>query len=367
MEFTAYVSLLIAILFGIMLVLFAYQTSRKKSRVPQLLASLFFGCMGGILAFIDSGELMASGSRSTILAFQLSCYSMQFFFFYLFLEHLNFMKLSPIRLGIVLSFMSLQYFSLWTIVWFDNFNEVTTNLWLLADLGYNNLALFVFLVMGLPIYLKAYQETRERKPIIFSIALALVGAGFVVISLNDYLSYLHAVPDWLFSIQVLGDILPMTGLLLFLLVYVSDIDYIYRFPNNNYILFVANKTGSMMHAVRFKTRRPLRIQPELLSGVLSAINSVFKSGLEVTADITSIASKNLTILLESGKFVTAAIVADKTPAILAKALKRYVTEFESKFVDQIRAETGDTSVFNSALDLLKPIFPFFVVESEKLV
>ncbi len=365
MEITDYVNLFIAAFFGILFTLFTYQTSKKKRKVPQFLVSLLFGCIGGIFAFLDSTELLVGISRNTILAFQLTCYSLQFFFFFLFLEDLSSMKMNPIRFGFVFGFMLLQFFSLWTIVWFNNFSDVTTNLWFLADLGYNNLALAVFLVIGVPVYVKTYQETKEKKPIIFILALALVSAGFIIISFGDYLSYFHASPDWLLEILDLGDILPMTGLLLFLLVYLSDIDYIYRLPNNNYILIVANKTGTMIHSVRFTTRRPLRIQPELLAGLLSAINSVFKSGLEVSADITSIASKNLTILLESGKSIVAAIVADKTPAILGKALKRYVTEFEAKFAEQFTVQSGNVTPFDAALDLLKPIFPFFIVEHEK--
>ncbi len=365
MEITDYVNLFIAGFFGILFVLFTFQTTKRKRKVPQFLASLFFGCIGGTLAFLDSSGMSAGISRNIVLAIQLSCYALQFFFFFLFLEDLSSMKVSPVRFGFVFGFMLLQFFSLWTIVWFNAFNEVTTNLWFLADLGYDNLALIVFLIIGLPIYVKTYKETKEIKPIIFSLAMALVSAGFIIISFGDYMSYFHVSPEWLTDIQDLGDIFPMTGLLLFLLVYLSDIDYIYRLPNNNYVLLVAYKTGTMIHFVRFKTRRPLRIQPDLLSGVLSAINSVFKSGLEVSADITSIASKRLTILLESGQNIVAAIVADKTPAILGKALKRYVMEFESKFAEEIKAQTGNVTPYEAALDLLKPVFPFFVVDPEK--
>lgn len=258
--------------------------------------------------------------------------------------------------------MTIQIGALWLIVWFYDY-EVTKHLWLLADMGYDFLAIYVFLGIGSRVYLKTFQETRELRAVILSLAVIVVSFGFILLIMIDLTSYFGQTPEWLSDLSDLGDILPMTGLLLFVITYVSNINYIYRLPNNNYILMVAYKNGLNIHSVRLKTNKNVVVEEQLLSGLLVAINNIFSTIFQSKRSIDSISGRDATILMESGKYITAIVLADKISTILDRALRRYVTVFEQKFEELLKREEANISLFNSATELLKPVFPFFVIES----
>lgn len=356
-------NLSIAIVFFLLLLLFIFQTMKKKRSAPYFIISLFFGFIGGVFAYFDSIGLF--DNEDLVLAIQLTCYSLQFVFFFLFMETLQYLKLNAKRWSIILVLFIIQQFALWRNAYFSvmgGYNNPALNFWVWADFGYDNLALYTFLIIGFPIYAKMYRYTKETRPLIMSIALIIVSLGFCIISASDYLSYFGATVDWLDNISILGDVLPLTGLLLFLLSYITDIDYLYRLPSDNYILMVSYKSGVTIHSVRFKTRsRHVEIDENLLSGLFTGITMVFKNVLESHEDVQSILSKDATILMQSGKYVTAIIVADNISAILDRSLKRYVEEFENKFQEKLESEDKLISDFDSATELLKPIFPYLVV------
>lgn len=362
-DFDSIIGLAIASFFAVLLVFFLYQIIKKKRDAPFFVTLLFFGMLGGIFAFLDSANLFEDPLR-IMLAIQLTCYALQFFFFFMFVENLRSLKVNMLRFGIVFGFLLLQQFALWTIVWFKSY-PVTTHLWLLADLGYNNVALIIFLACGVPVYLKMYKYTKEIKPIIFSVAIIIVSIGFIIISLSDYFSYFSTIPEWLAVIGDLGDILPLTGLLLFVLVYISDVDYIYRLANDSYLLMVSYKTGIPIHKVNIINQKNVYIEDSLISGLLFTINSIFTNVLEVKTPIESISSKEATALMRSGKYIVATILTEKASAILARALERYVREFESRYEDILKINDSEVSKFNSADDFLTQVFPFFMIENKE--
>lgn len=362
-DFDSIIGLAIAAFFAVLLVFFLYQIVKKKRDAPFFVTLLFFGMLGGIFAFLDSADLFADPLR-IMLTIQLTCYALQFFFFFMFVENLRSLKVNMLRFGIVFGFLLLQQFALWTIVWFKSY-PITTHLWLLADMGYNNVALISFLACGVPVYLKMYRYTKETKPIIFTIAIIIVSMGFIIISLSDYFSYFSTIPEWLASIGDLGDILPLTGLLLFVIVYISDVDYIYRLANDSYLLMISYKTGIPIHKVNIKNQKNVYIEDSLISGLLYTINSIFTNVLQVKTPIESISSKEATALMRSGKYIVATILTEKDSAILARALERYVKEFESRYEDILKVNDSEVSKFNSADDLLTRVFPFFIIENKE--
>jgi hypothetical protein len=357
------VNVSIASLFGTLLLLFIYQTTRKQRSAPHFLILLTFGMVGGIFAFLDSARIFPDPKR-IFLAAQLTCYGFQFFFFYLFLEELRGLKVNTARFMIAFGLLALQVFSLWTIVWFKEY-PVTGDLWLLADTGYDGLALFTFLGCGIPVYLKTYRITKEMKALFLSFALLIVSLGFIIIFGVDYTNYFGQTPAWLDDISDFGEIFPMTGLLLFVLSYLSNVDYIYRLPNDNYILMVTYKSGVTIHAVKFQNRANIVVEENLISGLLTTINIIFTNVLKSTNYIESMTSKNATILMQAGEKIVATIMADSASAILVRALKRYVTEFERTFKASLDADESNMEVYDPAKNLLQTIFPFIHIKETK--
>lgn len=367
MEFNTIVliNILITSFYSIFLALFSYQFIKQKRSVPYLLLLLISAVIGGIFAIIDSSNILPTfTSYSRIyLIFQLVCYGLQFFFFYLFMEHISEIQPKLWRLAIILSLIIIQNIALWEIVWFSPLSqELNDKLWLIADFGYNNLAIFAFLIVGVPIYFKSYKYTREKKAIGFIIGLLLAGLGYVINSIFDYVPFFIEAPAWFDEMRIFGEILPLIGLLLFLITYIIDVDYIYRLPRDHFMLMVTYKGGTPIHSVKFETKREAELNENLISGLISSLKITFDQLLQTTAPLETISSKDASILLRSGDDILVSMLAEHPTAILTSALDKYVVQFEEKFEEEIKSDTHDTTEFEDADKLIEPIFPFLEIK-----
>jgi len=369
LEVTEIASLVITILFGVLLALFVVQTIKRKRSALALVVSLFFGLFAGITAIFQSGKLIPiSGDLSDILmSLQLNLYGVQFFFFYIFLECLISKDLNIKRFAVVFGLLLMQTFSLWLIVAFKSYDPgVNFQLWLFADLGYTLSGLFVYLLFGLPIYLKTYFYTRERKPMIFSFAMMLVGCGFILSLFSDYYDYIGSYPEWASTLDPLTNIVFVIGLLIFTITYLSDINYIYRLPNDIFMLMVLTKAGIPLYSVKLKSRKKVDIEGDLLSGMLSAINNVFEAIFQSEATIRSISSENVHLLMEPGEEIVSAVITDKPSFFLVQSLKRYTKEFETLFLQELKDKNRDIAIYRGASEIIKPIFPFLIIDKESI-
>ncbi|TFF92511.1 MAG: hypothetical protein EU543_05430, partial [Promethearchaeota archaeon] len=166
LDINTIVNILIGSFFTILFVLFTYQTTRRHRSAPYLLLSLFFGVLGAFFALVDSANLLPNFTtfNRIYLIVELMFYGLQFFFFYLFVQDI--WRLHPQLWSLILMFVFLiiQNMSLWLMVWFSSFSTAAVdNLWLLADIGYNNLAIFAFWIIGIPTYYRLYDYTKEKK------------------------------------------------------------------------------------------------------------------------------------------------------------------------------------------------------------
>lgn len=362
-------SLVLLGLFSLLLVLLAVQTIKHHRPARTFLASLAFGVLGGISAVLSSEKVFPAvgavpGLRTAFLALQLNFYGFQFAFFFVFLERLRSRTLNLAKFTFVLVHLVLQTVALWAIVAFREYQPATAILWVFADLGYNNLALFVTFACGVPAYYQMYQYTRERKPLLFMAALAILGTGFVILALKDYLGVAGDLPAWLAAISDLSEVLPALGIALFTLGYLSNVDYIYRLPFDVYNLMVMYHNGNAIHSVQFRTQRVVQFDQLIFAGMITAINSLFREvfKLDARTNIHTIASARYKVLIATGSHVSVMIVTERESYFLAQALKRYTRLFERTFCESLAQQSVDLSNFKTAERLLTPVFPFFEIE-----
>ena len=356
---STYFNLGIVIGLFLLLILFLYQLGKKKRKVPEFVIGLVFGTLGSFFALIEGSGIIEldSYTRGVFLSLHLIFYCLLIFFFYLFLESILTIKVNLLRFLITFSLLFLQLLSHILIIWFYN-NPMTNDLWLLADIGYNSIGIFTFLFVGMLVYFKSYQYTKEKKPIILSMAMLIFGAGYIILSLIDYTSYFGGTPDWLKDISFLGDFLPFIGLMILLITYISDINYIYKFPFDNYVLMVAYKFGIQIHSVYFETEKKVDLDVHLISGFLSSLNTIFGSILGKEDVIEQISGKNTHILSETGDFITVTIISEKINRYLKRSIRRYVREFEERYRSELKENFSEITHFNDAIEMINPIFPF---------
>ncbi len=353
--------------------LFILQTTIRKRKANHLIASLICGTAASYLMIVESNIFPGVVvDRYLVLCFELAVFAFQTFFFYLFLENLVSIKINPYRLSIALIFLISHLIALYfvygreLILRENEGNLVESKLgdmfWIISDIAYNGISLLVYGAYGIPIYYNTYKYTKERKPVVFIIALILVVIGYSISLAADMNYYAVNRSEFIGELGDYAEYFKLLGLFMFIITYLLDVDYIYRLPYDIYILTVLYKNGNKIHTVRLKSKRKIQIEDILLSGLISAINSVYSHALQTKSLIESISSKDATIFLKSGEYITAIIVTDKGSSVLASALQRYVVEFEKKFYDLLKNDSPDLNAFKSASELIEPIFPFFQIE-----
>lgn len=356
--------IIITILFGVLLGLFILQTIKRRRSATNLVLSLFFGFLACVFAIFS--YMSGSFQGQVFQALQINVFGLQIFFFFLFFEQLRAKDISAWRLSIMLSLLIIQTLGLWLRINFIAVGvaveEISSMLWFLSDMGYTIAGVLVYLLFSLVIYVRTYQYTREKKPLIICIALGMVGIGFLISFVVDLYDFLDL------NIGILGTIAGYTiafqalGLSIFAIIYLTDIDYLYRLPNDVFMVMVVTKTGIPLHTVKLKTRRPVVIETDLLSGLLSAINNVFEEIFKTPSSIQNISSEQIHLLMESGEKVVGVAVTDNISYFLDEALKRYTKEFEEKFAEELSQRSQDIADYYNAIELIKPVFPFFIVE-----
>lgn len=358
----AYMDLSFAVYFFVIFLLFNYQTTRKKRYAPFFIISLLCGFFGGLFSFFD--QIFPSTSVNLLRLIAATIFSLQFIFFFLFMENMRSLKLSSLRLSFIIILYIIQVgasVGQAILLKFPGNDNIQLILLFLMGFTYNLLGFYVYFIIGVPLYYKTHRYATDTRSLIMLIALVLVGVGFLLAAFYELFVFLGIYKDFgeFNPLRLLYYTLPLIGLFLFLLCYITDIDYLYRLPIENYALTVSYKSGITIHTVHFKTRyEKIEIDKELLNGSIRNTNLLFNNILSSKSEIKNISSEDVAILMHSGRFITTKILANSVSVILDRSLQRYVEEFEKKFHKQLEAEDKLVSDFDSAIDLLKQIFPY---------
>ncbi|TFF88735.1 MAG: hypothetical protein EU548_08480, partial [Promethearchaeota archaeon] len=359
------VAILISIFYGIFLASFIYESTRKNRSAPFLIHLLICGFIGSIFAILDGLEFLPNPipDVSIYLIIELLFYGLQFFFFYLFLEEISSVRPKTWRLLIMFTFLIIQHISFSLMIWFATFSsQAASSMWLLADIGYNNLALFAFAIFGVPTYYKQYKYTRDKKSLVIIASLLLITLGYSIYSVIDYVGFFTPLLEGVEIIGQVGEVFPLLGLIIILLVYVSDIDYLYRLPSDHYMLIVTYKSGITIHSVKFKAKETIELKENFFSGFITSISFIFDKILGSEAPIETISSKDASILMRSGEKIIVIMLVKRPTKLLERAMDRYIDKFEETFQEELAQESVEINKFRHAEELISPIFPFLKIE-----
>ncbi|TFF89473.1 MAG: hypothetical protein EU549_00445 [Promethearchaeota archaeon] len=363
--------LIITIAFGVLIVIFIVQALINKRYAWAFLTSLVFGFLAGLAAILN--KLIFSGYfiwENFFQSVHLNLYGFHFFFFFIFFERLISKKLNSVRLSVVFGLLLTQTIGLWLVFYF-RINGLNTDIaWVLADIGYWTPALFVYF-LGISIYIRTYLYTREIKPIILCVALIFVSIGFVFSFLSD-LDFILGVfdisitiPEIISDLAAIANVFPSIGIMMFVITYLVNINYLYRVPFNVYLLVILTKySGTPLYGVELKARKKVQIEKTLLSGMITAINNVFTEIFRTDTNVRNISSRGIKILMESGEHIDSIVITDRESYFLSQGLNRFTKLFEKKYAKELQQGARNLYIFKDATYFLKKVFPFFIIEEE---
>jgi hypothetical protein len=218
-----------------------------------------------------------------------------------------------------------------------------------------------------PMVLRMYRYTKEKLAVILCVGVLfyIVGSVEAMLYWIGMLSGLP-LPTWWQILHSTEEYPIFIGDILLFGTFLVKRDYIYRLPFDVHLLLVVYRaSGLPAYTTRFETHRPIQIDGTLLSGLLTAMNSLFQEVGRKEVTLKSVEGAGLHFLLQWGKDVVTLVVTDQITFYLQQAVKQFTQDFEACYTTEIKACTPDLNAYNDATKLIKPNFPFFTVMGEK--
>ncbi|MHA1381745.1 MAG: winged helix-turn-helix transcriptional regulator [Candidatus Helarchaeota archaeon] len=121
-----------------------------------------------------------------------------------------------------------------------------------------------------------------------------------------------------------------------------------------YLMIIDKSSGLTIYEYNFTKES---IDPDLISGFLTAIQSFGSEISKEETSITKLAYKNFEIALDDGEIIRAALILKGQPIEeIIKKIKHYIYEFEMKFNKELKNWGGNIGLFKSSSILTKKIF-----------
>lgn len=359
-----------SVLLLILVIIFIYHSMNQKRPVYYFLATLILAFLSTFLvAFAWIVFDPASWAMQFMRSIYLTISGLQLLVFFVFLENSQFVKVSTKGLVISIGLFMIQCFGLWALVGF--FYEMTpydafhSTFSLISKLGFNLLAIYVYGFKGIKVYYHMYTYTKERKSLLVFISVLIITLGYVMSLITDIVDAFQDLTGFWGIMKTLADSIPILGVFMLVIIYVSDISFIYRLPFNHYFLMVSYRSGLPLFSIPFQTKgRTMHLQEGIFSGMMSALNTVYSSILFSEEPIEEIRSEGISLFAENGKFITATVASEQVSRVLYRGMRQFVSEFETIFEPQLINMENDMDQFMFGKLMFTRIFPFLIPKGE---
>lgn len=296
----------------------------------------------------------------------LSLSGVQTLLFFVFLSSIYPKSIRKASLILISSFFIIQMIGLWSALILARYNynleAISIYFLIMRKVGYNGGAFLVYGLFGTSLYWKMYLYSREKRALFLYLGMFLGGVGYLMTLIFGILNIFFLSNEIIVFLNLIGDLLPMIGLLLFSVVYLFDMDYLFRLPINHYFLFIMSNHGMKMYRLNFKTKgKTLEIQENLFAGMISAINSIYTQVLKSSFSIKEISSNDAALQIEKGEYITCIIATDYITPILIDGMKQFVKDFEDKFKNNLQNSPNIMDPFKGADKIFQTIFPFIEI------
>jgi hypothetical protein len=340
----------------LVLTLFMRQAYVKQRSVPHLIAVALFMVVNTMLSVLSFVVKFNHWMNMIVDLTNMAAW----FFVFLLAQEIRSVRVHPVQFAIV--FGCVIWYIIPRLFWTDddNIGAVPQIILIVAAFGWFSYS-FSVVIPVLITYVRILNQTKERpaKMLVFGFTFYLIG---YLSGLIEYLAALVVGPEILGIVSTITGFFPLVALFLVMLTYLVHLDYVYRLPDDYYVIMLAYKNGIPIQIIKLVSKNDVNITEDLLAGFLSAVNSMFRETLHAKQDITIIASGDAKLVSESAEFITGIIVGSKDTAILRRALRTYLRMFEQRFQTLVSQYSPDITMYETAREeLTSKCFPFFRV------
>jgi len=359
---------------GIVVLVFIIKGLRHKYNANYLFLSLAFSFIG---IFIENFLYLPrnagnNGVLNLIFALHITSFTFYLFFMFMFLNSLARVKPSTGNLFVAAGFFSVMLIGVWQhYIFYPEMAYTNATMGITtARLAYDLFGVFVFGFHGMRIYYNIYRKIKERLASLFFVSQFFMTLGFAIRGIREIWSLLAKIPDssiiyvegtFLSALLNICDILALVAIIVFLFMYISNIEYIVRLPDDIYFLGIYTLSGLKIYRASFKTSKEKNVEDKILSGIFSAFHSIFKALFKSEHPIESIQSEDFTLLFSTNSTVMVVMATDKPTFILKSAMTQFLRRFELQFPNIYRDNFLDLSNIEDVRDIIKNRFPFLSI------
>ncbi|MFX0188396.1 MAG: hypothetical protein ACFE8A_11750 [Candidatus Hodarchaeota archaeon] len=124
-------------------------------------------------------------------------------------------------------------------------------------------------------------------------------------------------------------------------------------------LFVISKEGLSLYGYMFGVEYQ---DPELISGMISAITSFVKEATGSKQLLRTIDQEDKKVILYHGQFCTSALLSEKDLPIIHKRVEKFTDAFEARYRKKLLHWKGDIRIFKNSDDIVAKFFPIDIKE-----
>ncbi len=363
MEFSmdAIVSLLMFLLLLALTAIFVYQSKSRKRRAGILNVGLVLGIIASLITFFNDTGIARSitglGSFKVIVIY-LIVWAISYLMIFYFFNYIDVDKrtslldmLVHVVFGVFLASSILLLFE----------PEPSNLLIFVWDLSYNGLGIIVFFY-GAAIYYITNKRTGDKYSMYLMIASLLIVMGFIFGLTSDTLHFL-SVNTGINDIFTYGDHVKAAGISAFLILYITNVDYIYRLPIKFHALQIFLTTGIPLYNARFKGSIASNKDYKLLSGALSGIIIFVQTFGGKKTLLRKVEAGDWNFLIRVEQDLGIVMISEK----VSKVLETAMNDFSTEVLSTLSKEDFNTGVISQEkIKLIEEhigtYFPFLDIE-----
>lgn len=328
-----------------------------------LTLGVFVGAVASFIETIRTSGLEVRGDILLVTA--LATWTLAYFLMFIFFVQLYQEKPNTIFVSIVF-FVGFFHVFNGVLKLHQGLDDHAFNLLVLMwDLGYNLMGIVVF-TYGAFVHYDIYKKTSEKTALLISGSILLIAIGFVIALLGDTSAYLtseNIIEHGFFNFGFpVGDVLKFLGLIVFVIFYLVNFQYIFRLPVNISTIMIFNNLGLLIYAAKYShetnQREKEALPIELVTASLSAFETFMKQTTHSETPLRKIETQDKRVVIESGKLASVAIIADKATYFLINSMKELIKELENNFEEHLKKDFTDSSYYAKVPEYIKRIFPY---------
>ena len=341
---------------ALLLSLFIYQTVRKNRHAHVMTLGLLFGLMGvsifSIQIFLP--DLLSYGDAA-ILANGVF-YILMFYSLFIHFERVNALAPRLVPLAIMSGLAAVGLTTSAVILGVGS----SSALILLNNFAHDAIRGLVLLLAAFTAF-RGWLLTHEREGMMEWVSLLILAIGGIPTILGNYTE----IDDFLgLGLYEWGDLVTFIGLLILVLIYIYNPDYLYRMPVPIHGVIMYNSTGIATYSrqVRNKGFEATKMPDELMSMSITAISSVLSESLHGSAELRHIDAKFRILIFETRGDITVMLICAKATYFLRRSLKLLLHNISDSAYEVLAAEAyNKTEEIETEVDhAVKSALPYLV-------